>query len=182
MDTVEEDQQLPEGEEPPKGHGGCGHVQPQIRKEGLKLFMVYGKGKDEVNYVSRLLSAHVYSLLSCQQDGNMMQPDRKPLTASMVHTLFRKMTNEDIKILGLSATEAHPSWMVLTCLPVPPPPVRPSIAVDGGAMRGEDDLTYKLAEVIRANMSLRKFEEEGAPNHVIAEFETLLQVSILCAP
>lgn len=44
-------------------------------------------------------------------------------------------------------------------------------------MRGEDDLTYKLAEIIRANMSLRKFEEEGAPNHVVAEFETLLQVS-----
>ncbi|KAE9397234.1 beta and beta-prime subunits of DNA dependent RNA-polymerase [Gymnopus androsaceus JB14] len=28
-------------------------------------------------------------------------------------------------------------------MPVPPPPVRPSIAVDGGAMRSEDDLTYK---------------------------------------
>ena len=41
--------------------------------------------------------------------------------------------------MGLSATEAHPSWMILTVLPVPPPPVRPSISVDGGAMRGEDD-------------------------------------------
>lgn len=107
----------------------------------------------------------------------MMQPDRKVLTATMVHTLFRKISSEDLKILGLSELEAHPAWMILTCLPVPPPPVRPSIAVDGGAMRGEDDLTYKLAEIIRANMSLRKFEEEGAPNHVVAEFETLLQVS-----
>lgn len=43
-------------------------------------------------------------------------------------------------------------------------------------MRGEDDLTYKLAEIIRANSSLRKFEEEGAPAHVVNEFETLLQV------
>lgn len=77
--------------------------------------------------------------------------------------------------MGLSATEAHPSWMILTVLPVPPPPVRPSISVDGGAMRGEDDLTYKLAEIIRANSSLRKFEEEGAPAHVINEFEQLLQ-------
>lgn len=68
--------------------------------------------------------------------------------------------------------------MILTVLPVPPPPVRPSISVDGGAMRGEDDLTYKLAEIIRANSSLRKFEEEGAPAHVVNEFETLLQVRI----
>ena len=110
-----------------------------------------------------------------------MQPDRKVLTPTMVHTLFRKISDEDLKILGCSALEAHPAWMILTCLPVPPPPVRPSIAVDGGAMRGEDDLTYKLAEIIRANQSLRKFEEEGAPNHVVAEFETLLQVS-RCLP
>lgn len=49
MDAVlEEGQQLPEGVEPPRGHGGCGHVQPLIRREGLKLVMVYGKGKDEV--------------------------------------------------------------------------------------------------------------------------------------
>jgi hypothetical protein len=43
-------------------------------------------------------------------------------------------------------------------------------------MRGEDDLTYKLAEIIRTNMSLRKYEEEGAPAHIISEFEALLQV------
>lgn len=34
-------------EEPKKGHGGCGHQQPQIRKEGLKLFLQYKKSKDE---------------------------------------------------------------------------------------------------------------------------------------
>jgi DNA-directed RNA polymerase II subunit RPB1 len=49
--------------------------------------------------------------------------------------------------------------------------------MDGGATRGEDDLTYKLAEVIKANQAVRKFESEGAPAHVITEFETLLQVS-----
>lgn len=35
-----------------KGHGGCGHVQPLIRKEGLKLFLVYKKSKDEEEMVS----------------------------------------------------------------------------------------------------------------------------------
>lgn len=37
------------GENVPPGHGGCGHEQPQIRREGLKLFLVYGRGKDEVS-------------------------------------------------------------------------------------------------------------------------------------
>lgn len=36
-----------EAEEPKKGHGGCGAAQPQIRKEGLKLFVQYKRSKDE---------------------------------------------------------------------------------------------------------------------------------------
>lgn len=36
-----------EGDEPKKGHGGCGAAQPQIRKEGLKLFVQYKRSKDE---------------------------------------------------------------------------------------------------------------------------------------
>ena len=34
-------------EEPRKGHGGCGHEQPQIRKEGLKLYVQYKRAKEE---------------------------------------------------------------------------------------------------------------------------------------
>ncbi len=37
----------PDNEEPKRGHGGCGHVQPQVRKEGLKLFVQYKKTKDD---------------------------------------------------------------------------------------------------------------------------------------
>jgi len=34
-------------EEPKKGHGGCGHHQPLIRKEGLKMFVQYKRSKDD---------------------------------------------------------------------------------------------------------------------------------------
>lgn len=39
----------PTAEAEPQGiqHHGCGHVQPVIRKEGLKLFVVYKKSKEE---------------------------------------------------------------------------------------------------------------------------------------
>ena len=36
-----------EAEEGKKGHGGCGHNQPVVRKEGLKLFVQYKKTKDD---------------------------------------------------------------------------------------------------------------------------------------
>jgi DNA-directed RNA polymerase II subunit RPB1 len=40
------------GSEPKKkGHGGCGHVQPLIRREGLKLYLVYKKVKDDEDTV-----------------------------------------------------------------------------------------------------------------------------------
>lgn len=45
-------------------------------------------------------------------------------------------------------------------------------------MRSEDDLTYKLADIIKANQNVRRLEQEGAPAHVVDEFETLLQYHI----
>lgn len=36
-----------DNDEPKKGHGGCGAAQPQIRKEGLKLFAQYKRSRDE---------------------------------------------------------------------------------------------------------------------------------------
>ncbi len=87
-----------------------------------------------------------------------------------------KISESDLHLLGLSDEYARPEWMVLTVLPVPPPPVRPSIAVDGGTMRSEDDLTYKLGEIIKASTNVRKSEQEGSPAHIVTEYEQLLQV------
>jgi DNA-directed RNA polymerase II subunit RPB1 len=101
------------------------------------------------------------------------------MTPSEVYTVFKKMSDHDLHLLGLSDEYARPEWMILTVMPVPPPPVRPSIAVDGGAMRSEDDLTYKLGDIIKASANVRRCEQEGAPAHVITEFEQLLQVSFL---
>ena len=77
--------------------------------------------------------------------------------------------------MGLNPDWSRPDWMMITVLPVPPPPVRPSIQVDGSS-RGEDDLTYKLADILKANQSLKRHETEGSPAHIIGEFEQLLQV------
>jgi DNA-directed RNA polymerase II subunit RPB1 len=105
-----------------------------------------------------------------------LQPDKRSISPLEVYTTFKKMLDSDLHLLGLSDEYARPEWMILTVLPVPPPPVRPSIAVDGGAMRSEDDLTYKLGDIIKANANVRRCEGEGAPAHVVSEFEQLLQV------
>jgi DNA-directed RNA polymerase II subunit RPB1 len=106
-----------------------------------------------------------------------IQPEKRMFSPADIYTTFKKMTDSDLHLLGLSDEYARPEWMILTVMPVPPPPVRPSIAVDGGAMRSEDDLTYKLGDIIKASANVRRCENEGTPAHVITEFEQLLQVS-----
>ncbi|KAG2066729.1 DNA-directed RNA polymerase II, subunit 1 [Suillus decipiens] len=159
-DEPKEDGAEGDADEPKKGHGGCGHIQPAIRKEGLKLFVQYKRPKDE------------------DEDVKSMQPDKRLITPSEVYTTFKKMSDSDLHLIGLSDEYARPEWMILTVMPVPPPPVRPSIAVDGGAMRSEDDLTYKLGEIIKASAHVRRCEQEGAPAHVISEHEHLLQFHV----
>lgn len=110
----------------------------------------------------------------------MTQQDKRLFSASEVHNTLKKISDADLALLGLNEAYARPEWMILTVLPVPPPPVRPSIAVDGGTMRSEDDLTYKLGDILKASANVRRCEQEGAPAHVITEFEQLLQVCGRC--
>lgn len=111
------------------GHGGCGHTQPDIRKEGLKLLLVNKKEVGDEDNGEKTLKTE----------------DRKNLPASAALLMLKKIPEEDLHIMGLNTEEARPEWMILTVLPVPPMAVRPSVTVDGGAMRSEDDLTYSTS-------------------------------------
>lgn len=55
--------------------------------------------------------------------------------------------------MGLDPKFARPDWMLVTVIPVPPPCVRPSTVVDS-ASKGEDDLTHKLADIIKVYIIL----------------------------
>ena len=158
---IGDDDEFDKSKEPKHDHGGCGNVQPEVRREGLKLTGTWKaqKGDDE-------------------NEGQ--QPEKKPITPAMALSIFRHISTEDIKKMGLSNDYARPEWMVITVLPVPPPPVRPSISMDGTGtgMRSEDDLTYKLGDIIRANGNVRRCETDGSPGHVVAEYEQLLQFHV----
>ena len=43
----------------------------------------------------------------------------------------------------------RPEWLICSVLPVPPPTVRPSVKQDN-SQRMDDDLTHKLADIIKA--------------------------------
>ena len=115
-----------------------------------------------------------------QEDGTTKGKESTPITAEMAHTILRRISDADLRDMGLNADYARPEWMVLTVLPVPPPPVRPSISMDGTGtgMRNEDDLTYKLGDIIRANGNVKQSIREGSPAHISRDFEELLQYHV----
>ena len=105
----------------------CSAAQPKMKRDGLTIQAEYSERTDE-------------------NDQQKME-----LTAERAHRILKAISDEDCRKLGFDPQYARPDWMVLTVLPVPPPQVRPSIRMEGTGGRGEDDLTVKLMDIMRAN-------------------------------
>ncbi|CAN1226378.1 DNA-directed RNA polymerase II subunit RPB1 [Linum perenne] len=145
-----------------KSRGGCGANQPNITIEGMKMNAEFKQQKKK----------------SDDQDQMPEPVERKQtLTAERVLSVLKRISDEDCLLLGLNPKYARPDWMILQVLPIPPPPVRPSVMMDTSS-RSEDDLTHQLAMIIRHNENLRRQERSGAPAHIISEFAQLLQFHV----
>ncbi len=103
-------------------------------------------------------------------------PTKKVMSGQDVLEILSRITPQDAAFMGFDSKFVHPSWFVLTRLPVSPPAVRPSVNF-GNAM-SSDDLTYKLTDILKANASLVRLEREGAVEHVIKETMDLLQYHV----
>ena len=65
----------------------------------------------------------------------------------------------------------------MTVVAVSPPHVRPAIMTEQGS-RGEDDITFKLADIVKANLGLKQLRERAAPPSTQQEQQQLLQYHI----
>ncbi|KCV71205.1 hypothetical protein H696_02156 [Fonticula alba] len=72
------------------------------------------------------------------------------LTPEIAMRIMKNITDEDIDALGFDPVHARPEWMVIEKLPIPPPQVRPSVAVEG-TKKSNDDLVFALREIIKRN-------------------------------
>merc|ERR1719313_2762698 len=61
--------------------------------------------------------------------------------------------------------------------PIPPLGVRPSVQADSST-RSEDDLTHKLAEILKTSRELRRLNAQGAAQHQMSDLTQLLQFHI----
>ena len=68
---------------------------------------------------------------------------------------------------------------LIKVLPVPPIHIRPPLTI-GNTTRGENDLTYRLLNIVRKNISLAKAIDKQMPPHVVYEAFEALQYAVAC--
>ena len=129
----------------------CSAAQPSMKRDGLTIQVEFKEATEE-------------------HEATKME-----LSAERAHRILKGISDADCMKLGFNPTFCRPDWMIITVLPVPPPQVRPSIRMADTGGRGEDDLTVKLMDIMRANKALREHEKNGAPNHIQLQLARLLQ-------
>ncbi|XP_033231240.1 DNA-directed RNA polymerase II subunit RPB1 [Belonocnema kinseyi] len=152
MDINKDGQEVQQADKKP-GHGGCGRYQPNLRRSGLDVTAEW---------------KHV------NEDS---QEKKIPLTAERAFEILKHITDEECFILGMDPKFARPDWMIVTVLPVPPLSVRPAVIMYGSA-KNQDDLTHKLADIIKSNNELLRNEQAGGAAHVISENIKMLQFHV----
>ncbi len=135
---------------------GCGTPVSKIKIESKK-------GSDSINIISELQVQN--------QEGADTNPEnqntdgkkkiiRQILTPEICYDIFKNMSDTDCSIIGLDPKKTRPEYMIHKVFPVSPVSIRPSAKVDFmESSSKEDDLTHKLADIVKANIKIRKFKE-----------------------
>ena len=71
----------------------------------------------------------------------------------------------------------EPSWMVLDCVPVIPPDLRPMVQLDGGRF-ATSDLNDLYRRIINRNNRLKRLLELGAPDIIVRNEKRMLQEAV----
>jgi len=88
------------------------------------------------------------------------------LTPEHCYEILKRISDDDCIILGMNPKESRPESMIIKIFAVPPVTVRPSTKADFLASSSmEDDLTHKLADIIKCNTRIKKYKESPSNNN-----------------
>ena len=134
---------------------GCGAKQPtRYIKEGISKIIAEWKNEGDA------------------------ESKRLHLTASHIQKIFKRISDEDVNIMGFSPNWCRPDWMICSILLVPPPQVRPTVQQDNN-QRMDDDMTHKLVDIIKANKIIKTKLEAGNINpQIIDDWTQVLQYHV----
>lgn len=136
---------------------GCGTAVTKIRIDTKKSSAV-------INIVSEL------EVQNEEGEGNIIVGEgllekkkiKQILTPDICYDILKNISDSDCMIMGLDPKKSRPEYMIHKIFPVSPVAIRPSAKVDFlESSTKEDDLTHKLADIVKANVRIRKFKESS---------------------
>ncbi len=147
---------------------GCGAQIPKI--------------KIEIKKASNTINIIAETELDNKEDGEAKKKLRQILTPDIVYDILKNVSDDDCRLLGMDPTRSRPEDMIHKTFPVPPVSMRPSVRGDfmGGSSM-EDDLTHKLADIVKSNMRIIKNKEnqnESALKYS-ADYAHVLQYNLI---
>jgi DNA-directed RNA polymerase II subunit RPB1 len=158
-----------------KENYGCGTPVPKIKKEGG------GKNSASINIVAEtILTNQPIDVNNLNDTNDGKKKIEQILTPEDCYNICKNISDTDCTILGFNSKICRPEMMIYIYFPVPPVSVRPSARGDSSSGFYEDDLTHKLADIVKFNNKLSKYKESNNEN--MAKYEPdyikLLQLHI----
>lgn len=156
---------------------GCGTPVSKIKKEAKKTTC-------SINLVAELNVVNVTDGDKHKEEGEYTDNRKKVkqiLTPEICYDILKNISDIDCLIMGFDPKKSRPEDMIYKIFPVPPVAVRPSTKADFLASSTmEDDLTHKIADIVKANTRIRSQKE--STNETAVKFNQqnvhLLQYSI----
>src|SRR5581483_5545168 len=105
------------------------------------------------------------------------KPGKKPSVQKQKEFVKRLKVIESLRDSGLGGPQNKPEWMVLECIPVIPPDLRPLVLLDSGNF-ATSDLNDLYRRIINRNNRLKKLVDLNAPEVIIRNEKRMLQQSV----
>jgi DNA-directed RNA polymerase II subunit RPB1 len=141
-----------------KANYGCGAPIPKIKLDTKK----------STSTINIIAEVNLSTISAEEGSGNLLDGKKKIkqlITPEMCYNILKNISDKDCEIIGLNPKKTRPEMMILKYFPVPPNQVRPSSKTDFfSSISSEDDLTHKLADIINANLRLKKNKEKEDEN------------------
>lgn len=145
----------------------CGYINGILKKAVGTVGVIHDRGANSKKEASAAISNLKESITSVNLSP-MLDPQK-------ALKLFKNMLDEDCDLLYLGV---RPEKLIISTIPVPPLPIRPSVKVDGGTTSNENDVTLRLAEIVRMNAVVNSALSEPVGNKSHLDSWQHLQFSV----
>ena len=123
------------------------------------------------------MGAEALGKLLAEVDIEQLSKDLRKQLAKASEQKKAKIVKRLDTIEAFRLSGNKPEWMVMNCIPVIPPDLRPMVQLDGGRF-ATSDLNDLYRRVINRNNRLKRLLELGAPEIIVRNEKRMLQESV----